>query len=247
MKKIKVGAVSYLNTKPLLYGIERSEELMQQIELVTDYPAKIAKQLIDNEIDIGLIPVTATLQLNEYFIDSDYCIGAENDVASVCLFSEVELDKVEKILLDYQSRTSVNLCKVLLKNYWKKDVALEDAKEDFTNEIKDTTAAVLIGDRALKQRSKSKYIYDLAGEWIKFTGLPFVFAAWIANKKLPKHFIELFNQKNSIGIHNIDEVLKTVECDYYDLKKYYTENISYNLTEQKQQGMSLFLKLLQEL
>lgn len=247
MKKIKVGAVSYLNTKPLLYGIEHSNELMQQIELIKDYPSKIANQLIDNEIDVGLIPVAATLQMKEYFIVSDYCISAENNVASVCLFSEVELDKIEKILLDYQSKTSVNLCKVLLKNYWKKDVVLEDATPDFINEINGTTAAVLIGDRALKQRSQSKYIYDLAGEWIKFTGLPFVFAAWISNKKLPDDFINLFNQKNAEGVNNIEAVLKETHCEFYDLKKYYTQNISYHFTEEKQKGLKLFLKLLQAL
>jgi len=244
---MKVGAVSYLNTKPLLFGIERSAELMQQIELITDYPSKIAKQLIDDEIDVGLIPVAAIPFMKEHFIVSDYCIGAENDVASVCLFSDVELDKIETILLDYQSRTSVNLCKVLLKNHWKKDIVLEDAKPDFINEIKGTTAAVLIGDRALQQRKKSKYIYDLAGEWKAFSGLPFVFAAWISNKKLSADFIELFNKKNAEGVNNIDAVLQTVHCDFYDLKTYYTENISYKLTEEKLKGMNLFLELLQKL
>jgi chorismate dehydratase len=247
LKKIKVGAVSYLNTKPLLYGIERSAELMQQIELITDYPSKIAKQLIDDEIDVGLIPVAAIPFMKEHFIVSDYCIGAENDVASVCLFSDVELDKIETILLDYQSRTSVNLCKVLLKNYWKKDVILEDAKADFINEIKGTTAAVLIGDRALQQRKKSKYIYDLAGEWKAFSGLPFVFAAWISNKKLPGDFIQLFNEKNAEGVNNIDAVLQTVQCNFYDLKTYYTKNISYKLTDEKLKGMNLFLELFQQL
>ncbi|MEP6683561.1 MAG: menaquinone biosynthesis protein [Parafilimonas sp.] len=247
MKKIKVGAVSYLNTKPLLFGIERSAELMQQIELVTDYPSKIAKQLIDGEIDIGLIPVAAIPFMKDHFIVSDYCIGAENNVASVCLFSDVELDKIETILLDYQSRTSVNLCKVLLKNYWKKDVVLEDAKPDFINGIKGTTAAVLIGDRALQQRKKSKYIYDLAGEWKAFTGLPFVFAAWISNKKLPENFTQLFNEKNAEGVKNINAVLQTVQCNFYDLKTYYTKNISYKLTEEKLKGMNLFLELLQQL
>ena len=247
MKKIKVGAVSYLNTKPLLYGIEHSAELMEQVELIKDYPSNIAKQLIDDELDVGLIPVAAVLQLKEYFIVSDYCIGADGDVASVCLFSEVELDKIDKILLDYQSKTSVALCKVLLKNYWKKDIVLEETQPDFVNQIKGTTAAVLIGDRALRQRSKSKYIYDLAGEWKAFTGLPFVFAAWIANKKLPADFISLFNQKNAGGVNNIDAVLKTVQCDFYDLKTYYRKNISYNLNAEKLKGMQLFLQLLKDL
>ena len=247
MKKIKVGAVSYLNTKPLLYGIEHSHELMQQVELVKDYPAEIAKQLLNNEIDVGLVPVSVIPKMKEHFIVSDYCIGAENNVASVCLFSEVELDKIKKILLDYQSRTSVALCKVLLKNHWKKDILLEDAKPDFINKIKDTTAAVLIGDRALQQRKKSKHIYDLAGEWKAFTGLPFVFAAWISNKRLPEDFVSLFNQKNVEGLKNMNAVIKENVCTFYDLHVYYTQNISYNLTEEKKKGMYLFLELLQQL
>ncbi len=247
MKKIKVGAVSYLNTKPLLYGIERSGELMQQIELVRDYPSKIAKQLLDGDIDVGLVPVAVIPKMNKYFIVSDYCIGAEGNVASVCLFSDVELGKVEKVLLDYQSKTSVALCKVLMKNYWKKDVLLEDVDQDFTEQITGTTAGVLIGDRALQQRKKSKYIYDLAGGWKAFTGLPFVFATWIANKKLPEHFIELFNQKNGEGVNNITAVLENVSCSCYDLDTYYTQNISYNLSAEKIMGMNLFLELMQQL
>ena len=247
MKKIKVGAVSYLNTKPLLYGIERSDELMQQVELIKDYPSKIAKQLLDGDIDVGLVPVTVIPKMNDYYIVSDYCIGAEGNVASVCLFSDVELNKVEKILLDYQSRTSVALCKVLLKNYWEKNIVLEDAKKDFTEHINGTTAAVLIGDRALKQRNKSKYIYDLASEWKAFTGLPFVFAAWIANKKLPDGFLKLFNEKNSEGVNDINAVLQNVNCDFYDLLTYYTHNISYKFSEEKLKGMNLFLKLVQQL
>ena len=247
MKKIKVGAVSYLNTKPLLYGIERSDELMQQVELIKDYPSKIAVDLVRGKIDAGLVPVAVIPQLKEHYIISDYCIGAENNVASVCVFSEVELNKIDTVLLDYQSKTSVALCKVLLKYYWKKDIELVDAKSDFSNEIKGSTAGLLIGDRALQQRSTSRYIYDLAGEWKAFTSLPFVFAAWIANKQLPAEFIQLFNEKNADGVNNIDAVLNDISCDFYDLKTYYTQNISYGLNKSKLQGMHLFLQLLQQL
>lgn len=247
MKKIKVGAVSYLNTKPLLYGIERSEVLMRQIELIKDYPSKIAIQLSDDEIDVGLVPVAVIPQMKEHYIVSDYCIGANGNVGSVCLFSEAEINKIEKVLLDYQSNTSVALCKVLFKNHWKKDIGFEDAKNDFSKEIKDNTAAVLIGDRALQQRRISKHIYDLGGKWKAMTGLPFVFAAWIANKKLPEDFIALFNQKNAEGINNIDAVIRQTECDFYDLNIYFKQNISYTLTAEKLKGMKLFLELMQQL
>jgi chorismate dehydratase len=247
LKKIKVGAVSYLNTKPLLYGIERSAALMQQIELVTDYPSKIAKRLLNDEIDVGLVPVAVIPQMKEHYIVSDYCIGADGNVASVCLFSEVEINKVEKVLLDYQSKTSVALCKVLMKNHWKKEVLFEDAKGNFAKDIKENTAAVLIGDRALQQRKTSKYIYDLGGEWKTMTGLPFVFAAWISNKKLPDSFIKLFNEKNAEGINNIVAVINENKCDVYDLHTYYTQNISYTLNSEKLKGMYLFLELIQQL
>ncbi|HEY0356136.1 MAG TPA: MqnA/MqnD/SBP family protein, partial [Flavisolibacter sp.] len=94
MKKIRVGAVSYLNTKPLLYGIKR-HPVINEIELKEDYPAKVAQMLIDDEIDIGLIPVAATLKLKEWHIVGDYCIGSDGAVASVCIFSEVPMDQIE--------------------------------------------------------------------------------------------------------------------------------------------------------
>ena len=102
LEKIKVGAVSYLNTKPLLYGITRDEKLGQQIDLVEEYPSKIAGMLVDGTIDVGLVPVAIIPKLAEWHIISNYCIGAEGEVASVCLFSEVPIDEIDKILLDYQ-------------------------------------------------------------------------------------------------------------------------------------------------
>ena len=114
MDKIRVGAVSYLNTKPLLYGIKR-HEIINDIELIEDYPSKIAQLLIEDKIDVGLIPVAATTKLPSWHIVSDYCIGCHGAVASVCLFSNVPIEQVERVYLDYQSRTSVNLARILLK------------------------------------------------------------------------------------------------------------------------------------
>jgi chorismate dehydratase len=247
LKKIRVGAVSYLNTKPLLYGIKR-HPILKEIELVEDYPSKIAQMLIDDEVDIGLIPVAATLRLKEWYIDSDYCIGGNGPVASVCIFSEVPVEEIEKVYLDYQSRTSVNLAKILLKEYWKKDVVFVDATgEDFREQINGTTAGVVIGDRALQQRSQSKYIYDLSEAWKNHTGLPFVFAAWIANKKLPEEFISAFNEANALGLEKIDEVIGENVFPDFDLKMYFTSCVSYPLDEEKKKGLELFLKKLRGL
>lgn len=233
-----------MNTKPLLYGMERSKALVEQMELVIDYPAKIAGMLIQGNLDVGLIPVAAIPQLQEGHIISDYCIGAEQAVASVCLFSEVPLHQIERVLLDYQSNTSINLCKVLLKHYWKMSPVLERAQEDFREHIKGTTAGVVIGDRALEQRLISPYVYDLAEAWQQYTGLPFVFAAWVANRELSPHFCKLFNEANGIGLIELDAVVAAQHYTTYDLYTYYTQNISYLLTPAKRQGLNRFLELL---
>ncbi|HSB92790.1 MAG TPA: MqnA/MqnD/SBP family protein, partial [Flavitalea sp.] len=118
MKKIKVGIVNYLNTLPLLSGIERSP-VMSEIELVKDYPSKIAASLMDGSIDIGLVPVAIIPNLTDWYINTDYCIGCDGAVASVCIFSDVPLEEADSVLLDYQSRTSVQLATLLLKEYYK--------------------------------------------------------------------------------------------------------------------------------
>lgn len=157
------------------------------------------------------------------------------------------MNEIEKVYLDYQSRTSVNLAKVLLKEYWRKEVEFIDATgEDFRDKLIGTTAGVIIGDRALEQRGKSKYIYDLGEAWKNHTGLPFVFAAWIANKKLPEAFVAAFNEANALGLKNIAQVVKENDFQYFNLHKYYTSYISYRLDEEKKKGLNLFLAKLKK-
>lgn len=242
-KTIKVGAVSYLNTKPLTYGFKHGYSV-EHMEMVEDYPARIAEMLLNDEIDVGLVPVAIIPKLKEHYIITNYCIGADGPVASVCIFSDVPIEKVEKVLLDYQSKTSVALAKILLKHYWKISPELEDAKADFRDHIKGTTAGVVIGDRAFEQRKQSSYIYDLAEAWIEMTGLPFVFAAWIANKNLPEEFITSFNEGNKLGLENIDKVVNENRYDKYDLATYFTSNISYLLNDEKKKGLQRFLELI---
>lgn len=247
MDKIRVGAVSYLNTKPLLHGI-RNSSIFREMELVEDYPAHIAQMLIDGKVDMGLVPVAVIPKMKESHMVGDYCIGADGPVASVCIFSEVPMEEIDSVFLDYQSRTSVRLAKLLLRDHWKKEVRLIDATgEDFRNQISGTTAGVVIGDRALLQRSVSPYIYDLGAAWKEHTGLPFVFAAWISNKKLPEAFIHAFNEANAAGLRSIDAVVAETPYDAFDLKAYFTRFISYELTEEKKKGLKLFLEKIKTL
>src|SRR5689334_6445346 len=143
-KKIKVGVVNYLNTKPLLYGLERSP-ITERIELIAAYPSLLADMLANHKVDIGLIPVAAIPSLDSYHIVGDYCIGTEGEIASVCLFSEVPMNEIQKVYLDYQSRSSVELLKWLMKESWGIDPEIVQAKdESYREQIKGTTAGLVI-------------------------------------------------------------------------------------------------------
>ena len=244
MKKIRVGIVNYLNTKPLIYGLERAP-IKDRIELVGAYPSKLAQWLIDDTIDVGLIPVASIPELNEWHVVGNYCIGTEGEIASVALFSEVPMEGIKKVYLDYQSRTSVQLLRFLMKEYWgihPRIIQAED--ESYRERIKGTTAGLVIGDRALEQRKISTYIYDLGSEWRAITGLPFVFAAWISKKELPADFIEEFDQANKLGLTHINEIVSANPYELYDLKKYYTLHLSYNLDNAKRRGLQKFLSVI---
>src|ERR1043166_8619691 len=109
-EKIKISAVAYLNSKPFIYGLEHSR-VLDQIDLQLDIPSECARKLINNEVEIGLVPVAVLPLIRDRQIISDYCIGAVGKVNSVMLYSDVPLDEIRTVLLDYQSRTSVTLVK----------------------------------------------------------------------------------------------------------------------------------------
>ncbi len=145
--------------------------------------------------------------------------------------AKCRLEAIQTVYLDYQSRSSVRLATLLLKEFWQKDVILAAAPEDYIERISDTTAGVIIGDRALEQRHNFAYIYDLARAWNDWTGLPFVFAAWVANKDLPPDFLTRFNAANAEGLEHIDEAVAANPFPLYDLQTYYrqTFNITWTL------------------
>ncbi|HYC28686.1 MAG TPA: menaquinone biosynthesis protein [Chitinophagaceae bacterium] len=241
--KVRVGIVNYLNTKPLLYGLQHSP-IINDIVLVQDYPAAIAKQLQENTIDMGLVPVAVIPKLPSAKVVGNYCIGADGPVASVCLFSEVPITQVKTVLLDYQSRTSVELAKLLLREHWRLEPELVYTKSDYQADIQGTTAGLVIGDRALAQRTISPFIYDLGEAWKIHTGKPFVFAAWIANKELDAGFIEAFDEANALGLQNIENVLAEASHPSFSLEEYFTRYIQYKLDDAKREGMQLFLEKL---
>jgi chorismate dehydratase len=251
MDKIRISAVKYANTYPFIYGLKKSG-FEKRVILETDHPADCASKLISRRVDIGLIPVAALPLLKEYHIISDYCIGANGNVRTVMLLSNCPFNEIRNIYLDYRSRSSINLTKVLAKNSWKKEFKWINTSKtfDFRN-IGLQEATVLIGDQCFEYENNFKYKIDLAMEWKKFSGLPFVFATWTSNKQLDNDFIQEFNTALSVGVKNIDSVVaefgKSGAITGEILKSYLLENIDYNLNEEKKAGLKLFLELMGKL
>jgi chorismate dehydratase len=248
MAKVKVTAVSYLNTIPFLYGIRHSA-VNEFVDLRVATPAQCAVQLEAGDTDLALMPVAATLRIPNCEMISNYCIGAVRNVRSVALLSNKELADIHTVYLDPESRTSVLLARILLKNYWQHPANFKPFNH---TAIRDGEACVLIGDKVFEHESQFRYHYDLAETWIKYTGYPFAFAAWTATRPLSNSFIEQFNKALNYGLQHIPEALKEppqgqrdriLPCSFDTALEYLTKNISYSFDAEKKKGLEKFLSL----
>lgn len=241
MQKIKISAVSYTNTIPFIHGLKRSPEVLDLIDLSLDIPSVCAGKLIENKVDIGLVPVAALLDIPDYRIISNYCIGAIGKVTSVFIFSKMPVEEIKTIRLDSQSRTSNNLARVLLQQYWKKEVTVVGDNEE-------ADAYVEIGDRSFGKDKTEPFAYDLGEAWTNFSGLPFAFAVWAANKEIPQEFIESFNKALKLGLDSREEILKDIpEYKNIDIREYLLNSINYDLSDQKHAAIKLFHHFIKEL
>ncbi len=244
---VKISAVSYTNTIPFIYGLQH-HAIKKHVDLSLDYPALCADKLIDNQVDIGLIPVAAILDLPEAHIISDYCIGANGAVNSVFIFSNCAIKDVKYLQLDPQSKSSNYLAVVLLKNYWKVEPELVYKAKEYGRSPHPKTAFVQIGDRTFGKVDQQSYVYELAEEWKNFTGLEFVFAVWVSNKKLDENFIAQLNEALKFGLDNRLRIFENMEMRQdFDLVDYLMHKIDYRLTESKKEALALFHKLIKEL
>lgn len=248
-KQIKISIVSYFNTLPFRYALKHSE-LINRMDLQEDMPSICAQKLKFKQVEIGLVPVALLPELDAYEIITDYCIGADGKVDSVKLYSDAPLDEIKRIVLDYQSKSSITLTKVLNKFYWKKNVEYVDAKPSYEQNIKGDTAAVVIGDRTFALNGSFRYEFDLAEEWKKFTGLPFAFAAWVATSKVDPDFVKEFNAVLSDGVNNIRSALNESTIKHpanFDAYDYLSHKIDYRLDAKKREALSLFLEYISKL
>lgn len=249
MNKIRISAVSYLNTRPFVYGLQHSD-LINRIELSLDIPSLCATKLTTDLADIGLIPVVAIADVPNAQIISNYCIASSGKVRTVVLLSNVPLPEITNIVLDYQSRTSVQLVRILAKYFWKINPVWENGQQGYIeSSIDKNTAIVVIGDRVFETEKRFAYCYDLGEAWKNFTGFDFVFACWIANKPIDIEFVSEFNMALADGLLQLEEVIDECEKIYpdYQLKDYFYKNLSLVFDDSKRKGLELFLKLNDEI
>lgn len=232
--------MSYTNTLPFLNGI-KSSPVLDEVDLSVDYPAECARRVIEDEVDMGIIPVAALLDIPNYQIITDFCIGSDGAVDSVFIFSDKPIEDIKTLRLDKQSRTSNGLARILLKYYWKQDITIvpPDAVAD---------AYVLIGDRTFGKKDTVNYVYDLGYYWKAFTGLPFAFAVWTSNKELPASFIAAFNKALAFGVAHTEAVIPGLPVyPNFDYHQYLTKNLDFHLDDLKRQAIHKYLELFQTL
>jgi len=242
--RIRTGAVSYLNTKPLIEGLTR---FSSDIELSLDYPSRLADLLGRGELEIGLIPVIEFLRGPGYRYLPGISIATRGPVLSVTLFSRVPWNEIRSVALDEGSRTSAGLTKILLAHRYQRQARFEPLGVDDAAESTTTDAVLLIGDRAMRAcLPEHRFAYDLGAEWTSWTGLPMVFAVWAVRPGvvLPHPVVQAFHHAKAHGLANAG-LLAAREApplgmDPGYVRRYFTNIIHYDLGPEELAGLNRY-------
>lgn len=241
--KLRVGAVNYLNTKPLIQGLE---EIAPQAELVLDLPSRLADRLAAGKLDVALIPSIEFFQNPSYTIVSNACIACRGPVLSVKLFSRVPMDKVRTLALDEGSRTSVALTRILLYEKHGLMPQLERLPIDATLEDATTDAVLLIGDRAMHSPAgKFAEVWDLGDQWCRWAELPFVFAMWVGRSGADLTGLEAaLEEARDAGLAQLETIAQReaapLGLTQPQCLSYLRDNLYFHLGPREQRGLELF-------
>lgn len=244
---MRIGAVSYLNTKPLVYSLA---ELAPRAKIVYDLPSRLADDLAAGKLDVALIPSVEYFQNPDYAIVSDACIGCRGPVLSVKLLSRVPMDKIRTLALDEGSRTSVALVRILLKERYGLSPRLLPFPLGAAAEKVDADAILMIGDRAMHPPAGFTHEWDLGDEWCRWAELPFVFAMWVARKEMLPDLGEIevaLSRARDEGVAHLEEIAeresKTVGLTYEQCLSYLRDNLYFFLGPRERRGLELFREL----
>lgn len=242
-RPVRVGAVSYLNTKPLVYGLER---LAPGIELSFDLPSHLADALAEQRLDVALIPCIEAFQNPAYRVVSNACIGCRGPVLSVKLFSRRPLSEIRKLALDEGSRTSAALVRILLAERYGLRPQLARLPIGCSPSDTDADAVLLIGDRAIHGPGE-RFVaqWDLGEEWCRWSELPFVFAMWTARSGFSSDGLtEALQRSRDQGLANLEHIAEReaalVGLTYEQCLTYLRDNLYFYLGARELQGLELF-------
>lgn len=243
--KLRVGAVSYLNTKPLIWQFE---QLAPGAELILDYPSRLADRLAAGSLDVALIPSIEFFGDPGYTIVSNACIACRGPVMSVKLFSRVPLERIQTLALDEGSRTSVALVQILLNERIGLRPRLEHLPLGKSVGDTKTDAVLLIGDRAMHSPGGPfAAVWDLGEQWRQWSGLPFVFAMWVARAGVDLQGVEtVLGEARDRGLEHLGEIA-AVEAAPLGLTErecvaYLRDNLYFYLGPNEQRGLELFYR-----
>lgn len=247
--KLQIGAVNYLNTKPLIQGLD---QLAPWAHLVLDLPSRLADRLATGELDVALIPVVEFFQRADYRIVSDACIGCRGPVLSVKLFFRTPPEQVRTLALDEGSRTSAALARILLEQRYGLRPQLE--RLPIGSSLEDTTAdaVLLIGDRAMHSPlGRFEAVWDLGDEWNRWAELPFVFAVWVARAGIEPEQLHALEQALAAardqGVAQLTEIARR-EAHHQGLSQpeclaYLRDYLHFYLGPGERQGLALYYRL----
>ena len=244
--QMQIGAVSYLNSRPLIEGLEG---LLPSANLILDYPSRLADALADGTLDVALIPSVEYFRRPGYEVISDACVAARGEVLSVKLYCRVHPGDIRTLALDEGSRTSAALTKVILAEKYGVIPQTEQLRMDSTTLDSQADAVLLIGDRAMHSPAESFVaVLDRGQFGYDWTGLPFVFAMWVARREANTEGVEeALSHARDLGLANVAEIARE-EAPRLGLSEsvaynYLTKNLHYYLTSAERSGLKLFCEL----
>jgi len=253
MKQLRISAISYLNTAPLMWDFEHeSTDARSAFDVSYTIPSQCAASLREGSADIGIIPVAAYASIPDLAILPGVAIASRRAVRSILLVSKVPLEKIRTVALDTSSMTSVALTKVLFAKWWGGGRTFTAMAPDIAKMLEMHDAGLVIGDPALKIDRSRYFTFDLAEEWMRFTGKPFVFAFWAVRQAAltdaPRDLdlATVFQESRDHGLQpeNLDRITREwsprLGLDEGSIKRYLTENIHYSLDPACLDGMRLF-------
>ena len=255
MAPLRISAISFLNTAPLMWDFEHGDtaaQLREFFDIGYTVPSRCAEELKSGLADIGIIPAAAYTTIPGLVVIPDIAIAAKNAVRSILLISKVPLEKIRSVGTDDSSRTSAALVEVFLRKFVGVNPGFRRQKAVLEEMLQWHDAAMLIGDPALQTNSEGYYVYDLAEQWRRWTGRPFVFAFWavrkaaIAGLSSGINLSAIFQRSKQNGLRHLDEI-----CSEWSprlglaatlIRDYLTQNIDYSLDGENLEGLQLFYK-----